>query len=302
MLTCSPPWEIETLGQPDDKAESKGIALAACLQAAVLQLASAVEQAKLEAEILLAHTLNKPRSFLYAWPEYQLTANEAAVFKNYIDRRAQGEPSAYIKQSREFYSLEFIVNSATLIPRPETELLVEEILNRFQANENCKIADLGTGCGTIALSLACAKPNWQVHAPDISEAALATAVKNAQKMGIKNLSFISGSWCTALLEKEFNVIVSNPPYLAERDWERYAQGLKYEPKSALVSGWDGLDAIRCIINEAPTYLQRGGYLVLEHGFDQGKLVRSLLAETGFSNIVTRQDFANLERLTLGCYQ
>lgn len=271
------------------------------LQEAKQKLSVITTEAVLEAEILLAHALEKDRTYLHAWPEKNLTPPEIQKFTQLIERRLNKEPIAYIIGTKEFWSLEFVVTKDTLIPRPETELMVETILNLI-SNPQAKIADLGTGSGAIALSIAHERPNWKIHAVDISESALQIASKNAQRFALKNVSFYLGSWCTALPCADFDAILSNPPYIAETEWEGYAEGLAFEPSSALVSGEDGLVAIREISHSAKHHLKPGGYLLFEHGFAQGKAVQEILAKDGYQAIQTLKDFSGQDRVTLCRWQ
>lgn len=262
-------------------------------------LAASVEQPDLEAEILLGAVLEKPRSYLHAWSESSLSASQQSIFTTFIQRRLNKEPIAYITGSREFWSLPLLVTSDTLIPRPETELLVETALSLCQAKtDNVSVADLGTGSGAIALALANEKPAWEVVATDASEAALKIAKNNAQRLGITNINFLQGNWCAAL-SSLFDLIVSNPPYIAECEWEAYETGLAYEPRAALVSGIDGLDAIRQISRSAKQYLKPGGYVLVEHGFLQGGAVRGIFEEDGYNEVRTLLDLSGHERITLG---
>ena len=220
----------------------------------------------LEAEILLAHALQKSRSHLHAWPQNNLTAEEIQLFVSYLSRRCQREPIAYITGKREFWSLEFSVTTDTLIPRPETEVLVESVMQMFANRAQLKLADLGTGSGAVAIALAHEYPAWEIFATDIRKETIAIAKKNAETFCLNNISFYEGDWCDALPSADFDIIVSNPPYIAETEWNTYAAGLAYEPKGALVAGKDGLDAIRAIAKSAKHYLKQDGCLMVEHGF------------------------------------
>jgi release factor glutamine methyltransferase len=256
----------------------------------------------LDAEVLLAHVMCVSRSHLYAWPEKKLTDDQQKIFSQLMVRRLQGEPIPYLTGHQEFWSLNFKVTPDTLIPRPETELLVESVLSLFQdeiPDSKKLIADLGTGSGAIALSIAHEKPEWIVYATDMSSAALEVAKWNAQHLKIKNIIFHQGSWCEALPELLFDVIVSNPPYIVENDPHLSQPGLRFEPITALTSGTDGLDAIREIIIEASQYLKPNGYLMLEHGYDQAEKIRKLLEHAGYKNIFSHRDLANIERVTVG---
>lgn len=256
----------------------------------------------LEAEILLAHVLNTSRSYLHTWHEARLNQEQISEFSNCLLRRRNQEPIAYITGSREFWSLNFLVTPETLIPRPETELLVETILAAYrQVDTPIKGADLGTGCGAIALALAHEKPSWQIIATDDSESALQIAKKNAGHLGINNISFYHGHWCAALPKEKFDFIVSNPPYISEMEWDVYADGLAHEPREALVSGLDGLDSIRTIIHSAREHLNAAGQIFIEHGYLQGTAVRKIFSASGYSQIHTLRDLAGQERLTVAHY-
>lgn len=275
------------------------ITIQQALQLAQQKINSFTETPQLEAEILLAAVLQKPRTFLLTWPEQVLTAEQQQLFFSFLERRAQREPIAYILGQKEFWSLDLIVTRDTLIPRPETELLVELVLDLFPTQEKRQIADLGTGSGAIALAIAHERPDWHIFATDTSENALQIASKNAHQLGKKNVSFHQGNWCTALPSSGLDAIVSNPPYIAATEWERYAAQLEFEPHHALVAGDDGLDAIREICQTATLYLKPGGYLLVEHGFAQGEAVRELFVATGYKNVDSVRDLAGLERITQG---
>lgn len=253
----------------------------------------------LEAQLILAHILQKPRSYILAWPEKELSLEELAKYEACLQRRYLKEPFAYITGTQEFWSLPLSVSKDTLIPRPETELLVETVLSLFAEKAELKCADLGTGSGAIALACAYEKPTWTIHATDISQNALVIASNNAQQLRLRNISFFQGSWCTALPYSDYDVIVSNPPYIGVGEWDEYAKDLSYEPMLALVSGQDGLDAIRMISHTAKNHLLTKGYLLVEHGFSQGELVRQIFKETGYSNVQTFSDLSGLERVTIG---
>jgi release factor glutamine methyltransferase len=250
---------------------------------------------QLDAEILLAHVLNVSRSYLYAWPEKMLSAAQEKIFFELIDRRINGEPVAYLIGHQEFWSLDFLVTQDVLIPRPETELLVEMILEI--PAEQLAVADLGAGSGAIALSIAHERPNWEVHATDASHAALQIAKKNAERLKIKNITFHDGDWLQALPSLLFDVIVSNPPYIAAND--AHLLQLTYEPQSALISGPDGLEDIRKIIRDAGRYLKSDGYLMLEHGYDQADEIRKLFETAGYKNVFSIRDLSGNERVTYG---
>ena len=252
-----------------------------------------------DAEWLLAHALARPRSWLFAHAQDPVDAEAAARFADLLERRAAGEPVAYLTGTQGFWSLELDVSPATLIPRPETELLVEQALLRILSDAAVRVADLGTGSGAIALALAKERPQAQLVATDASADALAVARGNAQRNGIGNVEFRHGDWLTPLLGERMDVIVSNPPYVADGD-PHLAQGdLRFEPPMALSCGVDGLDAIRMIAIAAPAHLRAGGWLLLEHGLNQGPAVRTLLRDAGFYGVKTVRDLESRDRVTLG---
>lgn len=270
------------------------------LQHAVNKIALMSPTPQLDAEVLLAHILNVSRSHFFAHPELELTLSQLNEFNAVVERRVNGEPIAYILGKSEFWSLELLVSPDTLVPRPETELLVETVLALpIAESDSLKVADLGTGSGAIAIAIAHEKPNWDVFATDISLNALEIAGKNAQRLGISRLSFYHGSWCTALPCNNFDVIITNPPYIAESEWPDFEKGLEHEPRSALVSGEDGLDAIRDISQNARLYLKAGGYLLIEHGYLQGESIRALLQQDGYKAVQTLKDLNNHDRVTFG---
>lgn len=269
------------------------------LKNATSSLTQVTDAPSLEAEVLLAFVLKQSRSYLHAWSQKNVTDLQCQDFNALLIRRLQKEPIAYLTRHREFWSLPLEVSQATLIPRPETERLVEIILSLSAKKGTCEVADLGTGCGALALALAHERPNWHLHATDISEPALLLAKKNAQRLGLQRISFSAGDWCDALPHNQFDVIASNPPYIAQTEWAAYANELAYEPKEALVSGRDGLEAIRQISRSAKHYLKLNGYLVLEHGYLQGALVRELFAKEGYQQIVSFEDLSGHERITAG---
>ncbi|VVC76693.1 Release factor glutamine methyltransferase [Aquicella siphonis] len=276
--------------------------VSAALLAAKNQLAVVAEYPLLEAEVLLSHVLQKPRSHLHAWSESSIDHAQFLQFSVCLQRRCNREPLAYITGRREFWSLDLMVTPDTLIPRPETELMVECVLESMPENNPLtRVADLGTGSGAIGLAIAHERPSWQIYATDASESALQIARKNAQQLGLDNVYFSCGNWCTALPRADFDVIVSNPPYIGESEWAAYAEGLEYEPRSALVSGSDGLDAIRTISHTAKYFLRPAGYVLVEHGFLQGAAVRRLFAASGYSQIHSVRDLSGRERVTIAQY-
>ena len=252
-----------------------------------------------DAEHLLLHVLARPRSWLFAHADDAVTATEAAAFRALVERRAQGEPVAYLTGTQGFWSLELAVTPATLIPRPETERLVELALERLPAGVAVRVADLGTGSGAIALAIARERPQAQVIATDASAAALEVARANAERNRVRNVQFRQGDWLAPLAGERFDLIASNPPYIADGDPHLSAGDLRFEPPTALSSGADGLDAIRVIVRDARAMLQPGGWLLLEHGWDQGDAVRALLQGGGYGDVATEQDLEARDRISLG---
>lgn len=252
-----------------------------------------------DAEFLLVHALDKPRSWLFAHRDDLAPVEVAAAFEALVQRRAAGEPVAYLTGQRGFWRFDLAVTPATLIPRPETELLVELALARLPADRSSRAADLGTGSGAIALAVAYERPRTRVIATDASAPALAIARANAQALRLANIDFREGDWFAPLAGERFDLIASNPPYIALGDPHLDEGDLRFEPASALSSGADGLDAIRTIVAGAPSHLEPGGWLLLEHGWDQGAAVRALLAAAGFGEVATAQDLEERDRVSLG---
>ena len=252
-----------------------------------------------EAELLLLHVLQRSRGWLFAHPEARIDDAAVVAFNALVDRRAAGEPVAYLLGWKGFWTLDLEVGPATLIPRPETELLVELALARLPTDRSLDVADLGTGSGAIALALASERPRARVTATDLSADALVVAHRNAQRNGLGNVSMLQGAWFAPLAERVFDLVTSNPPYIAADD-PHLAQGdLRFEPPGALASGADGLDDIRIITAQAPAHLRAGGWLLLEHGWDQGDAVRALLQAAGFTAVETARDLEARDRVSLG---
>ncbi|MEQ1600022.1 MAG: peptide chain release factor N(5)-glutamine methyltransferase [Methylotenera sp.] len=287
----------------------------------------------LEAQLLLQHALNVNRAWLIAHENDALEANIHAAYMTLISRRSNGEPIAYILGTREFYGLNLKVTPATLIPRPDTETLVETALAKipqnnntsspsfrrksessgiepleektldsdFRRNDALKVLDLGTGTGAIALAIAKHRPNALVTAVDASQAALDVAIENAKNLEITNINFMLSDWFASLNNEKFDVIVSNPPYIEENDAHLKQGDLPWEPISALVAGQDGLSDIRTIILQSKNHLHPHGYLALEHGYNQAESVATLLKSAGFTDVETIKDLGDNNRVTLGCY-
>lgn len=265
----------------------------AMLRAARSRLASG------EAEWLLSHVLGKSRSWLYSHGDDGVDAAGAARFDDLLGRRVAGEPVAYLIGRRGFWQFDLNVTPATLIPRPETELLVELALDRLSGDRPWRVVDLGTGSGAIALALAHERPNAQVVATDASAAALDVARGNAEALKLSRVEFRAGSWFDPLRGERFDLIASNPPYIADDDPHLTRGDLRHEPRPALASGADGLDALRVLAAGAVDHLQPGGWLLVEHGWDQAEPVRGLLHAAGLLEVRTARDLGNRDRITVG---
>src|SRR5574337_633838 len=252
-----------------------------------------------DAEVLLLHVLAKPRSWLFAHVGDALDPEVEHAYETMLARREAGEPVAYITGHRGFWTLDLEVTPATLIPRPETELLVELALQRLSPDFSGRVADLGTGSGAIALAIARERPRAQVVATDVSVAALEVARRNAARHAIDNVSFAAGDWLAPLAAQCFELIVSNPPYIEAADRHLARGDLRFEPTSALVSGDDGLDDIRRIIDGARAHLSPGGRLLFEHGWNQGAAARALLADAGYGGAFTARDLEQRDRVSGG---
>lgn len=267
------------------------------LREAVSQL-QASESPRRDAEILLGFVTGKARTFILAFGETPLTDEQQEQLAALLARRVRGEPVAHLIGEREFWSLPLFVSPATLIPRPDTECLVEQALARLPAAP-CRILDLGTGTGAIALALASERPDCQVTAVDLIPDAVALAQRNADHLGIRNIEIVQSRWFSALEGQTFSLIVSNPPYIDAQD-PHLAQGdVRFEPLSALVAADNGLADLHTLIKEAPRYLLPQGWLLLEHGWQQGAAVREIFARYGWQQVETCRDYGDNERLTLG---
>ena len=266
------------------------------LTQARLQLSS--DEAKLEAQVLLQQVLNVSHAWLISHANDALEAHQLEAFHVLVQRRLNGEPIAYILGQREFYGLNLTVTSDTLIPRPDTETLVEAALAKL-TNNQATVLDLGTGTGAIALAVAKHRPMTHVTAVDFSTTALKVAAQNAKQLNITNITFVESHWFDALAPTPFDIVISNPPYIEHNDAHLSQGDLRFEPLTALASGADGLDDIRQIINDCLVYLKPQGWLMLEHGYNQAEAVADLMANVGLSNIETIQDLGGNDRVTLG---
>lgn len=266
------------------------------------QLQTSSDSARLDAELLLLHVLKKNRSYLFTYPEKILTTAQQEQLGSLIQQRLQGHPIAHLTGTRDFWTLTLKVTPDTLIPRPETELLIETVLELFpNQNEALNILDLGTGTGAIALALAYEYRNAMITACDVSSTALEIARENAQLNQLPHVNFAQSSWFDAIPNQTFDLIVSNPPYIPVSDPHLSQGDVRFEPLSALASGQDGLDDIRHIVEYAPTYLKANGWLLIEHGYDQGKSVPLLLTEAHFQQVQCKKDLSQNDRITLGQY-
>lgn len=254
---------------------------------------------RIDARLLLQYVLNAGHAFLLTYPDRILTAQQLEAFLHLVQRRIDGAPVAYLTGERDFYDLTFKVSEAVLIPRPETELLIELALQLIPSGRSCRILDLGTGSGAIAITLAKHRPQCEVTAVDLSPAAIAVAQWNARNLQMHNLNFVTGSWFDELSGEKFDLIVSNPPYVADTDPHLQQGDLRFEPSMALSAGDNGLSCIHHIIDEAPDHLVSSGWLLLEHGYDQAAACRQLLQEKDFSNICSHPDLAGIMRVSGG---
>ncbi len=268
---------------------------------AMLALFETSNSPEIDAEVLLGYSLGQSRAWLLTYQDEELSDSQNSDFQQLVERRRQGEPIAYILGNREFWSLNLNVSPATLIPRPETEVLVEVAIEKaiMLTKNTLSIADLGTGSGAIALALASELPSAFITAVDQSKDALAVAIENAEMCQLSNIEFIPSNWFDSILEHQFDIICSNPPYIETLDPHLQQGDLRFEPRSALASGPDGFFDLQQIIAKAPLFLNDGGWLILEHGFQQAQRTQDLLAEQGFVNIETREDYAGHPRITFG---
>lgn len=262
-------------------------------------LSEVSDSAYLDVELLLGFCLQKPRSYLRAWPEALVSDAVVKRFLQLLSRRQRGEPVAYLIGEQGFWSLDLQVNETTLIPRPETELMVEVALRLLHEHSHARVLDLGTGTGAIALALASEKPGWQLTACDKEAGAVSLALQNRQALGLTNVNVVQSDWYEQIGGPPFDLIVSNPPYIDADDPHLQGVGVCYEPRSALVADNQGLADIAHIIEHADGYLKSGAWLMLEHGYDQAGAVQQLLLKRGFKQLFCEQDLSGIDRVSGG---
>lgn len=284
-LTCWRRWPIDVL------------TIAEALRAHATLTQS--DSPQLDTALLLCHCLQQPRSYLYTWPGKTLTAPQIAQFQALLARRQQGEPVAHLLGYREFWSLPLKVSAETLIPRPDTECLVEKALSLLPDQGHHSVLDLGTGTGAIALALASERRHWQLLGSDIRASAVALAEANAERLGLSNAHFQQADWFVGLPQTRFAMILSNPPYIPADDPHLDRGDLRFEPRSALVAADSGLADLTTIGHRAPDFLLPGGWLLLEHGYDQGAAVRQMLSRRGYLAVASGDDYGGNERMTWG---
>ncbi len=275
------------------------------IKTASQQLETSSDSPRLDAEVLLAHSLQKNRTWLTTWSDKTLSPAETDAFQRLLKRRQLGEPVAHITGTREFWSLDLQVTKDTLIPRPETELMVEQILEHYPQTSAINLLDLGTGSGAIALALASERPHWHISATDKSDAALDIARQNAARLELKNIEFYAGHWFDAIApvgNPQFDIIASNPPYIPAADPHLLQGDVRFEPLTALAAGEDGLDDIRLICQQAGRYLKTTGMLIIEHGFDQKTEIQQIFTDCGYKKIQQITDLAHNPRLCIGIKQ
>lgn len=272
--------------------------VAQLLNWAIQQLTLTSPSAELDAEVLLAFALEKNRAWLKAWPEKTLSPEEISAYRQLIHQRKDGHPVAHLTQHQEFWSLDFLVTPDTLIPRPDTETLVDYVVQKF-TKQKLKVLDMGTGSGAIAIALASEKPGWEITATDVSPAALEVARQNATNSNTPNISFIESNWFSNLDHQHFDLIVSNPPYIPQNDPHLKQGDVRFEPVLALTSGNDGMNAIELLCAQASNYLIKPGALIIEHGYDQKNAVAQCFSGHGFETVEQIHDLAGHPRVTAG---
>jgi len=262
------------------------------------QLEAVSDSARLDCELLLAEAMQVNRTYLYTWPDRALDEQQAKKFNQLLQRRLTGEPIAYVLGYKEFWSLKLAVNPSTLIPRPDTELLVETALALF-SNDAIDVLDLGTGTGAIALALASERPGWTILATDVGTDAVLLAIDNCRRLGFTNVQIAKSHWYSNLIGQRFDLIVSNPPYIDKTDPHLQEGDVRFEPASALISGGEGLADIETIITGAVDHLNNKGWLLIEHGYNQAGAVQALFNQHGFNGVNSQTDLAGHQRMTCG---
>lgn len=277
---------------------TQAISISEALAWAGVQLSRTTDSPSLDAEVMLLHLLKRNRSYLYTWPDHLLTVEQWQSFIELVQTRVKGHPVAHITGEREFWSLPLSVNATTLIPRPDTEMLVETALNLPLADD-AKVLDLGTGTGAIALALASERPKWQITAVDRVADAVTLAQHNRDKLGLSQVSILQSDWFSSLDTSQFQLIVSNPPYIDAADMHLNQGDVRFEPLSALTADNSGFADLFFIAEHARSYLIDNGYLLMEHGYQQAITLRAKLTELGYQDVATARDFGHNERCTLG---
>ena len=277
------------------------VSIQTALNQAIDQLQHLSESATLDAEVLLCHCLGKSRSFLRAWPDKSLSTEQAEQFWRLIKQRQQGQPIAYLTGEREFWSRSFMVSPDVLIPRPDSELLIEISLALFSPQQVGNMLDLGTGSGILGITLAAERPTATVTATDISPAALQIAQANARQLGVNNIRFLQSNWFAAIADTAFDLIISNPPYIAADDPHLQQGDVRFEPQTALVSPDNGLQDIRILADQARNYLKAGGHLLIEHGYNQLDAVQDIFNAFNYQQIATHHDLSGNPRVTSGAW-
>lgn len=278
-----------------------GESLQTLLDSAATRLSNISDTPHLDAEVLLCHCLSKNRAYLRAWPEHQPDETQSLQFWHLIERRCQGEPIAYLTGQREFWSRSFKVSPDVLIPRPDSELLIELSLLLLPSNQTCKIIDLGTGSGILAITLAAERPLATVIATDISSAALNIAKINAESLAVDNVRFLLSNWFDCVTDKNFDLVISNPPYIAIDDPHLEQGDVRFEPDSALISDEAGLKDIRILAEQARHHLKLNGQLLIEHGYTQQTQVQSILKSLNYAQVQTHPDLSGNPRVTSGIW-
>jgi release factor glutamine methyltransferase len=269
------------------------------LKQANQDLTGSSPSATMDAQVLLTHVLHCNTAHLLAWPEKELDPEQTVRYQSLVKQRQIGKPVAHLTGLREFWSLDFFVNDSTLIPRPETETLVEFVLNKFTNKQSLKLIDMGTGTGAIAISIATEKPGWKITASDVSTEALKLAKKNSEHHNLSNVTFVQSSWFENIKKADFDIIISNPPYIAENDPHLQQGDVRFEPQRALTSGKAGMDDINHLCQHAKDHLTADGWLIVEHGYNQEKPVSDCFIEQGFTQIEQSTDLLGHTRMTAG---